>query len=73
MEQRLHRIVQQPATEGVLHRNHRNTLFWARVNIGDFKAEHNHRHRHSALGHLTRAEYAARCSHTQHPMACETD
>ena len=39
--------------------------------IGDFKHEHNHRHRHSALGYLTPAEYAARCSHTHHPVACE--
>jgi putative transposase len=33
-----------------LNRNHWNTLFEARVVIGDFKTEHNHRHRHSALG-----------------------
>ena len=43
-----------------LNRNHWNTLFEARVVIGDFKHEHNHRHRHSALGYLTPAEYAAR-------------
>jgi hypothetical protein len=29
--------------------NHWNTLFEARVVIGDFKDDHNHRHRHSAL------------------------
>jgi putative transposase len=33
-----------------LNRNHWNTLFEARVVIGDFKHEHNHR-RHSALGY----------------------
>ena len=42
-----------------LNRNHWNTLFEARVVIGDFKEEHNHRHRHSALGYRTPAEYAA--------------
>jgi putative transposase len=54
-----------------LNRNHWNTLFEARVVIGDFKTEHNHRHRHSALGYRTPAEYAAacRCAHT--PVACE--
>ena len=54
-----------------LNRNHWNTLLEARVVIGDFKHEHNHRHRHSALGYRTPAEYAARCSHTHHPVACE--
>ncbi|MFI6369138.1 IS3 family transposase, partial [Nocardia sp. NPDC050630] len=43
----------------------------ARVVIGDFKLEHNRRHRHSALGYLTPAEYAARCGHTHHPVACD--
>jgi hypothetical protein len=49
-----------------LNRNHWNTLFEARVVIGDFKKEHNHSHRHSALGYRTPAEYAAacRCTHT---------
>ncbi len=42
-----------------LNRNHWNSLLEARVVIGDFKDEHNHRHRHSALGYLTPAEYAA--------------
>lgn len=53
-----------------LNRNHWNTLLEARVVIGDFKDDHNHRHRHSALGYRTPAEYAAvcRCSHT--PTAC---
>jgi putative transposase len=41
------------------------------VVIGDFKEEHNHRHRHSALGYRTPAEYAAACSHTHTPVACE--
>ncbi len=54
-----------------LNRNHWNTLFEARVVIGDFKDEHNHRHRHSALGYLTPAEYAAACSHDHYVMACE--
>jgi putative transposase len=54
-----------------LNRNHWNTLFEARVVIGDFKDEHNHRHRHSALGYRTPAEYAAACSHDHYAMACE--
>ena len=54
-----------------LNRNHWNTLIEARVVIGDFKHEHNRRHRHSALGYLTPAEYAARCGHTHHPVVCE--
>jgi transposase InsO family protein len=54
-----------------LNRNHWNTVFEARVVIGDFKVEHNHRHRHSALGYRTPAEYAARCSHSHYPVACE--
>ena len=54
-----------------LNRNHWTNLLEARVVIGDFKHEHNARHRHSALGYLTPAEYAARCSHTHHPVACE--
>ena len=54
-----------------LNRNHWNTLFEARVVIGDFKHEHNHRHRHSALGYRTPADYAAACRHTPTPVACE--
>ncbi|WP_084014185.1 integrase core domain-containing protein [Mycolicibacter kumamotonensis] len=54
-----------------LNRNHWTSLLEARVVIGDFKHDHNHRHRHSALGYLTPAEYAARCSHSRHPVACE--
>jgi putative transposase len=53
-----------------LNRNHWSTLLEARVVIGDFKDEHNHR-RHSALGYLTPAEYAAACRHTHTPVACE--
>ncbi|MGE2736101.1 IS3 family transposase [Mycolicibacterium vaccae] len=53
-----------------LNRNHWNTLLEARVVIGDFKDEHNHRHRHSALGYRTPAEYAAVCRCTRTPMAC---
>lgn len=54
-----------------LNRNHWNTLVEARVVIGDFKTEHNQRHRHSALGYLTPAEYAAACRCTHTPLACE--
>ena len=54
-----------------LNRNHWNTLLEARVVIGDFKREHNHRHRHSALGYRTPAEYAAACRCTHTPVACE--
>jgi transposase InsO family protein len=48
-----------------LNRNHWTTLREARVVIGDFKHDHNRRHRHSALGYLTPAEYAAMCKHTR--------
>ncbi len=54
-----------------LNRNHWTSLLEARVVIGDFKTDHNHRHRHSALGYRTPAEYAATCSHTHHPVACD--
>ncbi|MGV7348534.1 IS3 family transposase [Mycobacterium kansasii] len=54
-----------------LNRNHWNTLREARVVIGDFKEEHNTRHRHSALGYRTPAEYAAVCRCTHTPVACE--
>lgn len=54
-----------------LNRNHWNTLLEARVVIGDFKDEHNKRHRHSALGYRTPAEYAATCTCVHLPMACE--
>ncbi|WP_433208807.1 IS3 family transposase [Nocardia sp. CA-107356] len=53
-----------------LNRNHWTTLLEARVVIGDFKQDHNRRHRHSALGYLTPAEYAAACTHTHHPVVC---
>jgi putative transposase len=64
VEQRLHRIVQQPLRKECLNRNHWTTLREARVVIGDFKRDHNRRHRHSALGYLTPAEYAGVCRHT---------
>jgi putative transposase len=51
----------------------RNTLFEARVIIGDFKHDDTHRHRHSALGYRTPAEYAAACRHTHTAVACEID
>ena len=54
-----------------LNRNYWTNLLEARVGIADFKHEHNTAHRHSALGYLTPAEYAAQCSHTHHPVACE--
>lgn len=54
-----------------LNRNHWTNLLEARVAIADYKHEHNTAHRHSALGYLTPAEYAAQCSHTHHPVACE--
>jgi transposase InsO family protein len=39
--------------------------------FGDFKHKQNHRHRKSALGYRTPAEYAAACRHTHTPVACE--
>jgi putative transposase len=54
-----------------LNRSHWTNLREARVVIGDFKDEHNRRHRHSALGYLTPAEYAAACRHTHHPVTCD--
>ncbi|MBF6072812.1 integrase core domain-containing protein [Nocardia farcinica] len=53
-----------------LNPNHWTSLLEARVVIGDFKSEHNLRHRHSALGYRTSAEDAAACTHTHHPVAC---
>lgn len=50
------------------------SLLEARVVIEDFKDDHNNRHRHSSLGYLTPAEYAARCTHTHQPVdGCEID
>ena len=51
-----------------LNRNHRTSLLEARVVIEDFKDDHNHRHRHSSMGYLTPAEYAAQCTHTHQPV-----
>jgi putative transposase len=45
-----------------LNRNHWNTLFEARVIIGDFKHDHTHRHRHSALGTARRPSTLRRAS-----------
>jgi transposase InsO family protein len=56
-----------------LNRNHWNTLLEARVVIGDFKNEHDQRHRHSALGYRTPAEYVAACNHAHAPDGCETN
>jgi hypothetical protein len=44
------------------------------TNAGDLhqlRAGHPENRHHSALGYLTPAEYAARCRHTHHPVACE--
>lgn len=57
-----------------LNRNHWTSLLEARVVIEDFKDDHNHRHRHSSLGYLTPAEYAAKCTHNHQPVeGCEID
>ncbi|WP_375295646.1 IS3 family transposase [Gordonia sp. GONU] len=56
-----------------LNRNCWPTLLEARVVITDFKDDHNHRHRHSALGYKTPAEYAAGCTHRHHPVDCKID
>ncbi|MFF0707025.1 IS3 family transposase [Gordonia sputi] len=56
-----------------LNRNCWPTLLEARVVIADFKDDHNHRHRHSALGYQTPAEYSAGCTHRHHPVGCEID
>ncbi len=60
---------------GLIHRGQANwtSLIEAGVVIGDFKTEHNQRHRHSALGYRTPAEYAAACTCTHHPVACGID
>ena len=63
-------IMYPPATPEQLG-NRWNTLFEARVVLGDFKHEHNHQHQHSALGYRTPAEYAAACRHTHTPAGCE--
>ena len=54
-----------------LNRNCGTSVLEARVVIGDFKDDHNRRHRHSALGYQTPAEYAAGCTCTHHPVVCE--
>jgi transposase InsO family protein len=51
-----------------LNRKRWTNLLEARVVIGDFKHEHNCRHRHSALGYLTPAECAAPMQ--PHPSPC---
>lgn len=56
-----------------LNRNAWTNLLEARVVIGDFKDEHNTRHRHSSLGYRTPAEYAAACRCTHQPVTCEID
>lgn len=41
----------------------------ARIVIGDFKADHNRRHRYSVLGCRPR-RVRCRCSHIHYPVAC---
>jgi len=48
-----------------LNRNHWTSVLKAPVVIGDYKHEHNQRHRHSALGYLTPADYT--CPAQAHP------
>jgi transposase InsO family protein len=60
-----------PSTTGNKERLSRKpwtSVLKARVAIEDFKDDHNDRHRHSSLGYLTPAEYAARCTHAHHPV-----
>ena len=46
-----------------LNRNYWNTLFEARVVIGDWKHDYNYHRRHSSLGYQPPARYAATCTH----------
>jgi putative transposase len=44
------------------------------VVIEDVTDDLNNRHRHSSLSYHTPSEYAAQCSHTDHPVeGCEID
>nr|WP_264027473.1 DDE-type integrase/transposase/recombinase [Mycolicibacterium pyrenivorans] len=70
MGQRLHRIVQQPATQGVSEPQLLEHSVRGPRGVDDFKEDHNRRHRHSALGYRTPAEYAAACRCTHTPVAC---
>lgn len=55
-----------------LNCNYCTSLLEARVAIEGFQDDHNNRHRHSSLGYLTPAEYAARCTHNDQPVeGCE--
>ncbi|WP_420833260.1 integrase core domain-containing protein [Rhodococcus aetherivorans] len=69
----VHDVLTSGGTPECLNRNYWPTLLEARVVIEDFKDDHNHRHRHSALGYRTPAEYAAGCTHRHQPVACEID
>jgi len=71
--QHISRDIKKPIGGSRLNRNCWPTLLEARVVIADFKDDHNHRHRHSALGYQTPAEYSAGCTHRHHPVGCEID
>lgn len=52
--------------------NEFTSVLEARVAISDFHADHNHHHRHSALGYLTPTEYAATLNPTTPPPSKNT-
>ncbi|MEU6192032.1 transposase [Nocardia sp. NPDC047038] len=53
-----------------LNRHHWTSLLEARMAVGDFKADHNLRHRHSALGYRMPAECVAAYTDIHHPVDC---
>jgi putative transposase len=61
VEQRSYQIVQPAVTQRVPQPQPLDAFSRPGFVIGHFKDEHNRQHRHSALGYLTQAEYAARC------------
>jgi hypothetical protein len=64
LAQRLHRVVQQPGARRMPQHQHvLVTGSGARVVISDWKADYNHRRRHSALGYRAPAVYAAARTH----------
>ncbi|WP_394855226.1 integrase core domain-containing protein [Rhodococcus aetherivorans] len=50
----VHDVLTSGGTPECLNRNYWPTLLEARVVIEDFKDDHNHRHRHSALRNVSR-------------------